>query len=281
MSTDGLSLIGFMEEAQAIAFLRNNCKQDDHSDAALKTTWQQAKEKLGPAVSNAGKPDIQNFNKQELDGLLKEPLLAKAINETYPGSTFCRVEIDPLLAYQFSVDMERSESHCNHVNSQSSHEEIARFCLPTTEVHEPIQQFTQGQSALIKSRSLNMRMHYAGIFLDPNGNGPNGMGFQIILSLRLAHVVRFENRCYLHNGFHRSVGLRKAGITHIPCLIRDVSDAPSAGIAPPGTFPLSLLESNDPPTLAHYSRGSAWPVKLRSQSRILHVSWSDYIVYDE
>lgn len=279
MATDGLSLVGFMEEAQAINFLRNNCKQDDSSDTALKTIWQQATAKLGAPIGNAGKPDIQNLSKPELDGLMSQELLRKAIAETYPGSTYCRVEIDPLLAYQFSVDMERSDHHCNHVNTESSFDELAKFCLPTTRVHEPVQQFTQDQSALVKSRSLNMRLSYAGIFTD--ANGPTAMGFNIVLSMPIAHVVRFNGRCYLHNGFHRSVGLRKAGITHIPCLLRDVPDAASAGIAPPGTFAQSLLESANPPTLAHYTSGLAWPVKLRATSRILHVSWSDYIVYDE
>src|SRR5258707_14608573 len=100
MATQGLSLVGLMEEAQAITFLKNNCKHDDNSDTALKTIWQQAVEKLGAPIANAGRPDIQNLTKPELDGLMAQEVLRKAVTETYPGSTYCRVEIDPLLAYQ-------------------------------------------------------------------------------------------------------------------------------------------------------------------------------------
>jgi hypothetical protein len=281
MATDGLSLVGFMDEALAIAHLRNHCKQPDNSDAALKAIWQQAIAQLGAPVAKAGLPDIQQLSAPELKSIIAEPVLAEAL-KSYPGSAFCRVEIDPLLAYQFFICKERSSHHCSHVGPQSSFDELAKVCLPTSAVNEPVQQIRQDNSALIKSRSLNMQMGPRGIFADPAGHGPNAMGFQIFMPLPLAHVVRLNGRCYLHNGFHRALGLRGAGVTHIPCLFREVPDAAAAGIrVPEASFQLQLLESSNPPTLAHYTRGSAWPVKLRSASRILHVTWSDYIVYDE
>ena len=281
MATDGLSLVGFMDEAQAMNHFRDNCRQPDNSDAALKAVWHQAKAQLGAPVTNAGMPDIQPLTQQELGGLTAQPVLVAAMNG-YPGSTYCRVEIDPLLAFQLFIDKERSAHHCNHLGPSSTFDEIAKACLPTSVAHESVQQIAQNNSAMVKSRSLNMQMGVKGIFPDPNGNGPVAMGCQIVLPLPLVHVVRFNGRCYLHNGFHRSLGLRNAGITHIPCLFRDVPDAASVGIrAPEATFQLPLLESSDPPTLAHYTRGSAWPIKLRAASRILLVTWSDYIVYDE
>ena len=73
--------------------------------------------------------------------------------------------------------------------------------------------------------------------------------------------------------------MRNAGATHIPCLVRDVNDAGAAGIRNNGsTFTEDLLTSGNPPTLAHFTQGRAYDVNLKQKIRVLHVSWSDYVV---
>lgn len=71
------------------------------------------------------------------------------------------------------------------------------------------------------------------------------------------------------------------GATHVPCLFRDVQTEQEAGIAPPSTFPLALLESNDPPTAGHFIGGRAFGVELRKATRIIQVSWSQHQVFEE
>jgi hypothetical protein len=278
MPADGLSLVGFMDQNQAVTYLRDHTIPADNSDAALISEWNQAFANLGAPVMNAGKPDIRDLSAAETASLMAHPYLVNAL-ASFPGSKFALVEIDPLLAYQFSIYLTRSTHHCSHLGSQPSFDELARFCLPSAPVHDTIQQFLQPQSALIKSRSLNIQMGTRGIFT--NQNGPTAMGFEIQLSLPLAHVVRLNGRCYLHNGFHRAFGIRQAGVTHIPCIFRDVPDPNAAAINPPSTFPIALLESANPPTLAHLTRGSAWRVRLKNTSRILHISWAEYVAFDE
>lgn len=278
MPTDGLSLLGFMDQAQAVSYLRDYTIPPDPSDAALIAEWQQAKANLGPPVGNAGSPKIVDLSSQEKASLMAHPYLVNAL-QMYPGSKFALVEIDPLLAYQFSIYLDRSDHHCAHLNANSTFNELAQCCLPSAPVHDAVQRRVQAQSALIKSRSLNIRIGTRGIFTNPNG--PGAMGFEIQLALPLAHVVRLNGRCYLHNGFHRAYGLRKAGVTQLPCIFRDVPDAAAAAINPPATFPLPLLESADPPTMAHYIRGSSRKLRLKNTCRILHISWAEYVVFDE
>lgn len=279
MATNGLSLVGFMTQAEAIEHLKRVCVPPDITDAALTQAWQQAVAQLGQPVQGAGNPQIQALDAVQTASLTKHKALTDAL-ASYPGSSFQFVEIGPLLAYQTHVDEERAAHHCKHLNANSSFDEIATVCLPSSIVMDEVQQLTQQQSAIIKSRSLNMRMGVRGIFRD--ANGPNAMGFNVFLALPLVHVTRFNGRCYLHNGYHRALGLLRAGITRMACLFREALTADTAGIAtPPATFPLTLLESPNPPTLIHFGRGSAWAVKLRAACRILHVSWSDYIMFDE
>src|SRR5208282_2577442 len=105
-------------------------------------------------------------------------------------------------------------------------------------------------------------------------------GIQFHSSMPFVHVVRYNGRCYLHNGFHRTVGVRKAGATHVPCILRDVNTISEVGIDG-DTFPVHLMESANPPTVGHFTQNRAWSVTLRNYSRILHVSWAEYMVPDE
>jgi hypothetical protein len=92
--------------------------------------------------------------------------------------------------------------------------------------------------------------------------------------------MRFNGRCYLSNGFHRVVGARLAGASHVPCLVRDIVNSSELGLNA-GTFDLALLESADPPTVGHYTQKRALLVQLRATQRVLHISWADYAVVNE
>jgi hypothetical protein len=73
-----------------------------------------------------------------------------------------------------------------------------------------------------------------------------------------------------------------SGATKIPCIFRDVLTADVAGIKTDGTtFAESLLTSADPPTVGHFTSGRAHAVSLREHARVIHVSWSEYLAYEE
>jgi len=71
--------------------------------------------------------------------------------------------------------------------------------------------------------------------------------------------------------------LMKAGVSRIPCLFWDVDKSNEIGVLAGGTFPLSVLESNVPPTCAHFTPDRAYPVKLRVMDREIEVTWKETI----
>jgi hypothetical protein len=278
MPTLGTSLVGFMEQQEAVNYLKNQCVPLlGADDASLIGDWQTAREKLGVPIANAGYPDIQQIPSSQaayMADLVLQPWVANALIE-FPGSEFRLVEIEPLLAFQFAIDSIRSQHHCAPFSKPPSLEELLMACLPNSPTSDPVRVVQGEQSMLITSRSLNLRSLAQGFM-----NGAF-LGMHVGLALPLVHVVRLNGRCYLHNGFHRALGARLAGATHVPCLIRDVNDAAAAAIKPPGTFGLPLLESSDPPTMGHYAQGRAHDVSLRIYTRALHVSWAEYAVPEE
>jgi hypothetical protein len=281
MSTHGVSLVGFLDEVAAIAHLRSECVPTSPSDEALASLWKSARERLGSPISGAGYPSMDAIPaaySRYIDGLRQAPWLQSSLNGPWAGATFCMVEIDKLLAFRVFVDVDRAAQHCSRMSRPPTVQEMLETCLPHQLAGERIDMWEDAnkQSMLIKSRSLNVMIVDRGAFTDSR------VGISVGVSLPLLHVVSCNGKYYLHNGFHRAYGLRKAGATHAPCILRDVKDHAAVGIKADGsTFSAALLESNNPPTFAHYTQGRAYPVMVRSVSRFIQVSWSEYAIADE
>jgi hypothetical protein len=204
------------------------------------------------------------------------PWAAAAFAGPWQGCEFKLIEIDPLLAYQFTVSDARSDHHCNNLSAPPTLPELLNLCLPLVPSVENFQTFNSPNAMILKARSLNLQNFGGGVF------NAAFMGIQFGVSLPFMHVVRHNDRCYLHNGFHRAIGIRAAGATHAPCILRDVPDHASVGIRTDGsTFGAVLLESNNPPTVGHFTQGRAHDVQLKNVARYLHVSWADYVIPDE
>ncbi|MGC2520344.1 MAG: hypothetical protein WA373_14705 [Burkholderiales bacterium] len=268
-----------MDQQQAISHLKTACMLANQTDAALLAEWNSAKAKLGAAIPGAGHPDIKEIPNEHTDYLQKLQQVDWVANSSQPGmglhgATFKLIEIDPLLAYQFIVDTSRSGHHCDAFSKPPKMDELIPCCLPMVLPSGEYHYQVQPQSVIVTSRSLNLKMMGQGITT-------NMAGINFGWLLPVVHVVRLHGRCYLHNGFHRAYGARLAGATHIPCVFRDVESAQAANIIPGATFDLPLLESDNPPTVAHFSQGRAHSVTLRATTRILHVTWAEYAMYDE
>lgn len=279
MPTPGLSLVGFMDEPLALSHLKTSCIPANPSDAALIGEWNAARARIGNPFPNAGQPDIQPIpapHDAYIQNLVQIDWLAPLLAGHWQRATFQLIELDPLLAFQFSVDTARSAHHCQPLQNVPDVAALLPICLPAQLPNEPVHAHQQGQSFIIKSRNLNFRIIQDGPL------GPNAIGIAFGWSPPLMHVVRYNGKCFLHNGFHRAYGLRLAGCTHAPCILRDVQSVAEVGIKDDNsTFPASLFDSNHAPTLGHFSQGRAWNVTLRATTRIMHIGWSEYAMIDE
>lgn len=296
MPTRGLSLVGFLDPAAALAHLRNACvPAAGASDASLLADWQQAKQRLGaPPVRNPGTPRTTPLP-AEAAAYATQLQELRWVNEIMHlfGATaqFMMVEVDALLAFQLAVDIDRSSHHCSGLSKPPTLDELLRLCLPQSTLPEPVH-VTRGQSSmLIKARSLNMMARQEMVEdvqdrLVVTENGffqPQGLaGIVVGASAPLVNVARWNERLYLSNGFHRVYGARIAGATEVPCLVRDVAHPSHAGILENGgTFSEARLTAPDPPTVAHFTQGRAFPVQIRRFVRLMNVSWSVCTVADE
>lgn len=292
MPTPGLSLFGFFSDAeQAIGYLRRDCvpAPGRDSETALAQEWRDARARIGPRIAGAGVADLQPVPvpfQPYLEALLEQAWMRACLGDL-EGASFRLVEIDPLLCHQLAIDTSRVDRLLEGLGSPTI-AALLDVCLPMAHPplsYDPSPVWPDSTSVIVKSPRNDLRIDRFGVFAA--GTDTVLLGARLRLAKPFVHVARVDGRCYLLNGYHRLFGCRQAGATHAPCVFRDVPDHEAAGLA--GTrladgqirFPVGLLTSDNPPTMAHFTRGRAHRVALRAKSRVVHVSWHQYLVHDE
>ena len=61
MPTPGISLVGFLDQKDAVEHLQNTCIPPDNTQDALIAAWNAAKARLGAPFANAGNPNIRQI----------------------------------------------------------------------------------------------------------------------------------------------------------------------------------------------------------------------------
>jgi hypothetical protein len=281
MPTKALSLIGFVKDlTTAIHYLKLRCVPEPaKDDDALEADWRIAQARLGPPAPSAGNPQMRPISMAEphIQALLATSWAPRIKSALDQGASFQMVEIDPLIAAQITVDLEKSNSQCAGLSHPPTYDQMMRLCLPFELASGAVQLSQQPQSIIIKSESLNLVIGAQG----PMPFAAHVVGVNVGWVLPFVHVARLNGRCLLHNGYNRTVGARLAGATEVPCLFRDVPDAAAAGFDQSHTVEEALLMSDNPPTIGHFARGSAFEVQLRRTIRLIEVNWSQHQMYDE
>ncbi len=197
--------------------------------------------------------------------------------------SFKEVEIAPLLAFQFHVLSEHASRRCARITRQPpGTDDMLDVCLPRRVDQTPPQVTPSQSGVLIRSKDIGIRIMGGGtgeqqkeqVF---NAGIAYGAGSPLVI------VARLNNRYFLMNGYHRVCGLQAIGATHVPCLLWETAtDYVQIGaVGGTATFDRTVLESDDPPTCGHFSNARAYPIDIRTVSRVSHLTWAEYAVPDE
>jgi hypothetical protein len=276
MPKSGLSLVGFMDLPWAVEHFRKACVLADTSDRALTAEWNAARAKLGPPLENAGRPEIAALPasaEAHVRTATSNPYHADWLERIRPLE-FRLVEIGPLLAHQPVVETAGPSDHGRALGPDASMGDLLKVCIPLGDPQAELRLPRSENSFLISSRFQLVVGGYQG----PG----NKVGVEFARPMPFFQVTEHAGRCYLINGFHRALTLGRAGITHVPCLFRRVDDWEKMHIRQ-GNISISkqVLESANPPTVSHFTRGLAYPVTLRDLRRFVHVSWVEFTVEDD
>jgi hypothetical protein len=273
MPLSALALVGCMPCDFALGYLGKECVPANGDEPALTAEWHAACALIQGPPPNVGSPEVRDIpeSHQAYVAELKASALWKPAFDANPNLEVKLVEAGPLLAYQFQVLDGPAEQHGGGLGDAPSLDELFATCLPMVSPAENFTWIRQGNSVLVQTRALNLRPE-----LLPIEGQPGAFFFRIGLALPFVHVVRFEGRCFLHNGYHRTYAALLRGVTHVPCIIRDVTSPEEVGIGG-GTFPLEAFASENPPCMHKFGTGQAYPVQLTVKTRTVQLTMTDWV----
>ena len=276
MSAPSLALIGFMPLEVAVGYLANECVPANPDPSKLTSEWAAAQAKIGQPLSNVGNPAISDIPVSLMPYVeqLKTGEHWQHVFAENPGWEVKMVEAAPLLAFQFAIMNGKSDGHGDGFSDPPTMDELCRICLPAAPIPENFNVVGQTNAFLIQTRALNLRP----ADFSPVEGQPGTFQFRMGVALPFVHVVRFNGRCYLHNGYHRVLAALRHGATQVPCIFRDVATPQEVGPLGVGAFPLEVLESDNPPTLNHFASGQAHAVELVVKTRVVQLSLTDWVV---
>jgi len=233
--------------------------------------------KLGTPYANAGNPEILEMPariKAHLARIQKQDRFSDAIRDI--DWSFQCVEIDPLLAFQIHIGGARSTFLGDDLPDGCSPKHLVAKCLPQHQ--EAIRPKTvEARGAFSGSYSLeaptrNLQFRDTGLF-ETGVQDQYVMGALVGVASPFVQVMRFEGRCYLTNGYHRALAASKKGATHIPCIFGDTKAFRRTGAGQEGSLPRELFESDNAPTVGHYTGQRATALQLKRFATKIEVTW--------
>ena len=142
------------------------------------------------------------------------------------------VELDRLIVYQTRVTQDFIDTLSAQLGPAPEPEDLFRFCLPLGGQRAAVTIAESGSRRYtFSSHSTDLRFHEPTVLRPEQINeyaatGPvsGGLGLVVGFSSNLLNAIRSENgRMLLHNGYHRACALRALGVTHVPCVVQEVT----------------------------------------------------------
>lgn len=159
------------------------------------------------------------------------------------------VDLPRVYAFQPTVFTDSSTERAQGVDALDP-VQLATVTLPTVwELEQNVQLDEASKQWLLVSRNPNLRVvgHFAGQIQQP---GPPLFGFFVTINPSFLQVARYQERYFLRDGYHRSIGLIALGARYVPAFVRDMDSIQD--LLPPGMLPQEAFLGPRPPTLADY-----------------------------
>ncbi len=140
------------------------------------------------------------------------------------------VELDRLVTYQRHINLEHSLRVQRELGSSPSDEAVFRVCFPLGSPRPPVTLSEGGKVFGFLSPSNDRRV--LGVLpltpdrvsgLEIYGAVTSIIGVVVGYSTNCVSALQVEGRLVLMQGTHRAHALRAVGLTHVPCLVQDVS----------------------------------------------------------
>ncbi len=266
---DWLTLVGFMQEDEALSMVRNqnvsNLTSTEDWVAMIRSARDSVKGISGRMDSKPDVIEISAKYRERLSRLEAEPTF-KLHSAGMRSMKFAQVELSRIHLFQTMVNVEYAESLLNRTPEPDDEEDTLKFCLPTqmetpkTRMMTSYNPTTSTFSAV--TDNLDLRILGNTQAEDPVSHVPVA-GFYYGVALPQVTVVEYKGVPLLKNGCHRAYALRKKGHKFLPCLFGTTDSFQVTGAQAAGAFPSSTIQSDKSPMLSDFDTSAAILVPRR------------------
>jgi hypothetical protein len=164
------------------------------------------------------------------------------------------VDLTKVLSFQKLVFFEAGTEY----TSPARDADLVEICLPSEQTAPPLGAIGDPDGKGFTVSSLNPNLRIAGGqfgAVAPGAGQPStkmqAITFFVSMGTSYLHVVRYRDRCFLRDGYHRAARLIRAGVTIVPCLFIEARSFEEVQ-TPMGAFPYEVLYGERPPALIDF-----------------------------
>jgi len=264
-------LLGFMSEQEALTFLKGMCVLGGRTDDEIREIWRNANSAVDRSSSYEKPADVIEIDKQfsgQLDAVSKDPLFPEAIQQK--KWSFKLVQIDKLVCFQQYIITDYSNELAKNYDLTDT-SRLIDFCLPSKRTKRPMAVVSAPQEFTMLSSSQDLRILGPGQMEDPITKRIV-FGFGVGWGSPFVQVVKFKERYFLRNGYHRVYQIRKEDVRHVPCILIEGENFADTGAIKPGFFGEQLLSSGRAPMFADFFSDSiSPPLPMKPFTKVVRV----------
>jgi hypothetical protein len=194
------------------------------------------------------------------------------------------VDLRRVLSFQKVIHTDGLEERLGDLTDDRS---LLELCIPTHQPGPPTGAFTDQDGKGFTVSSFNPNLRIAGGQLSDaqvsQGPGLSAVKMQAITLLvymgaSFLQVVRYRERSFIRDGYHRAAGLAKRGVFEVPCIFIEARSFEEVGVNP-GAFSYELLYGDRPPRIVDFwddsvSRGIEQP----AVRKVVRVRGEEFVV---
>jgi hypothetical protein len=247
------ALIGWLTPSEATTMLLGrNPKPGEDVEAHLKATepYRESVARRDPRIFTDPIVDDDRFSSMLADVAGRPEVQASFHGLAWKPAV---VDLTHVLSFQKIIFTDSPGIDSEHIDSTS----LTELCLPTEQLLPPTGALTDPDGKGFTISSLNTNLRIAGGQLSDAKVSP-GPGFPsvrmqavtllVTMGASYMQVVRYRDRWFLRDGYHRASRLLRSGISIVPCIYIEAKtfEEIQAGV---GAFPFEVLYSDRPPAL--------------------------------
>jgi len=251
------ALVGWLSKQEGANFIlgRNPAPTEDVSaEISLAARYAES-----VAARPAYEPQDPRVKDERFDDLLEEVANRPEVIANFHNLAWkpAIVDLRKVLSFQKIIFTD----HEGGYDDSSTVSNLMEVCLPSQQPAPPSGAIGDHDGKGFTISSLNSNLRIVGgrlgeAHLSPGPGLPASVRVQavtIFVSMGTSYlqVVRYRDRYFLRDGYHRAGRLIRKGITTVPCIYIEASSFDEMQV-PPGALSYEILYSDHPPTLTDF-----------------------------